>query len=413
MNNPSGRVFGLAGRGSAGLACDENGVTLGVVDLVRVRASMNAMGRRYCDVRPAREIRQVLQTAYGPQPDAVVLHLHQGLRRTAAWIEAGDLGRAGVEAVLLRLPDLTVAAMVRLAEFVQLEKRGAGGEAAWVNEPRIPQGQAGGGRWTTDGVAAPGEAAKPVQIASGGSSGGNEDNASPERPSPEWRVLPLDDGVYRPDVDHSVLLPAGGAEDDEALPFGSNGPPDDFTSLQEVFPGLRDAPALAIPLAPIDGFLGITASANTANLDATMMQYRYLIAQIRTVKPGFVDDELLPPGGIAGLSWQGRVNLLDDLRMERAAAFYTVRGEVGPLQVETLRFLQDAVDSAYANGVNEYNAGRLQPRLSREEAIGSYVDAMVRRDLREQFNNYQLNYGSSAGIRINNRDYDTSSNVNS
>jgi hypothetical protein len=59
---------------------------------------------------------------------------------------------------------------------------------------------------------------------------------------------------------------------------------------------------LAIPLAPIDGFLGIGAMANAANLGATMLQYRYLIAQITAVDPRFVDWEILPPGGIAGLS---------------------------------------------------------------------------------------------------------------
>ena len=144
-------------------------------------------------------------------------------------------------------------------------------------------------------------------------------------------------------------FPTGGAEGEEPR-AGSNGPPEDFTSLHEVFPGLRDAPGLAIPLAPIDSFLGLSALADDANLVAMMGQYRYLIRQIKAVDPSFADKEVLPPGGIAGLSWQGRSNLLDGLRMQRAAAFCKVRGDVGPLQVETLRFLQNAVDRAYAAG---------------------------------------------------------------
>ena len=57
--------------------------------------------------------------------------------------------------------------------------------------------------------------------------------------------------------------------------------------------------------------------------------------------------------------------------MERAVAYYRMRGDVGPLQVETLRFLQDAVDAAYPEAVADADAGRLQPRLSREQAIGT------------------------------------------
>jgi hypothetical protein len=152
-------------------------------------------------------------------------------------------------------------------------------------------------------------------------------------------------------------------------------------------------------LAPIDGFLGISASADAANL----------IAQIKAVDPSFVDNELLPPGGIAGLSWQGRNNLIDDLRMERAVTFYEVLGDAGPLQVETLRFLQKTVDDAYANAVKEYDAGRLKSYLSREEAVGNDVDRNVRQQLRDYFDTYNIVYGPRGNITINNRDYDTSS----
>ena len=53
----------------------------------------------------------------------------------------------------------------------------------------------------------------------------------------------------------------------------------------------------------------------------TTAQYRSLVADIKRVDPIFADDELLPPGGIAGLTWEGRDNLINNLRMQRAAAF--------------------------------------------------------------------------------------------
>jgi hypothetical protein len=392
MTMPLGRSYRLVARGGPGLACDKDGVTLGVVELARAR--LDAAGVRRCEVRPPDDIVQVLRAAYGPQPDEVVQRLHRGLRRAAAWIEVDDLGRAGVEAVMLGLPDLTPGAMAKLAGIADIEKGGA----AWENEPRIPAGQPGGGRWTTDDGGALTADVKP--------SGDSTPAASPRR---ERLALPLDDGVYRPGVNDPVLIPTGGADEDEEPRAGSNGPPDDFTSLEEVFPGLKDAPGLAIPLAPVDGFLGISALADAANLGATMLRHRALIAQIKAVDPGFADKEILPAGGIAGLSWQGRANLLNSLRMQRAAAFYKMRGDVGPLQVETLRFLQDAIDRAYAEGVEKYDAGRLQPRLSRQEAIGNYVDVEVREELQALFNRHNISYGPRQNITINSRDYDSAS----
>lgn len=392
MNMPLGHAYRLVSRGGVGLACDENGVALGAVELVS--AYLDVRGKRRCAVRSPREIGKVLGLAYGPQPDSIALRLHRGLSRAAAWIEADDLGRAGVETVMLRLPDLTPAALTKLARMENLEK----GDA-WRNQPRVPPGQTGGGEWTTDGGGAPTDGNRPVGDAS-----------SVWDTPPRGRLaLPLDDGVYRPGVDSPFLIPTGGPEPDEEPRFGSNGPPDDFTSLQEVFPGLKDAPALAIPLAPVDGFFGFSALADEANLAATMLQYRFLVAQIKTLNPGFVDEELLPEGGIAGLSWQGRINLINRLRLERAATLYRFNGDIRLLQVEVLRFLQNAVDAAYDEGVKEYLAGRLKPRLSREEAIGNFVDVTVRRSLQNLLNTYSISYGPNGNATINNRDYDTSS----
>jgi hypothetical protein len=119
------RLAPLARRG--GLACDRAGVALGPADLVRVSEDA---GRRSYEMPPRMALARILGAAYGPQPESVVLRIHRGLRRAAAAIEAGDLCLAGIEAVLLRLPDLTRRA---LAEIAELEKSGS-----WENQPRFP-----------------------------------------------------------------------------------------------------------------------------------------------------------------------------------------------------------------------------------------------------------------------------------
>ena len=65
---------------------------------------------------------------------------------------------AGIEAVMLALPELNTEAMAKLAWFADLEK---GGDS-WDDEPRLPVGQPGGGQWTTGG--APGASAPRPQL---------------------------------------------------------------------------------------------------------------------------------------------------------------------------------------------------------------------------------------------------------
>ena len=62
----------------------------------------------------------------------------------------------------------------------------------------------------------------------------------------------------------------------------------------------------------------------------------------------------------------------------------------------------------YADGLKKYNAGILSPRLSKEEAVGNYMDGVVRQNLRDLFNYHAISFGSGRSITINNRDYDTS-----
>jgi hypothetical protein len=105
MNIALERSYRLVPRGDMGLACDKDGVALGAAELVRFIP--DERGARRFEVRPTDEVGRILKAAYGGQPDDVVLRLHAGLRRVAASIEAGELCRAGIGAVLLGFPDLT------------------------------------------------------------------------------------------------------------------------------------------------------------------------------------------------------------------------------------------------------------------------------------------------------------------
>lgn len=380
MISPFERWYRLVPRGGAGLVCDDSGIALGAVDLAP--AHRNANGIYRCEVRSEAEVGRVLTLAYGQQADARVARLHRGLRRAAGWIEAGDLCLASLETVMLRLPDLTAEGMAKLAEAADLEKGGT----AWQDQPRRPGGESGGGQWTSgDG----GSAAEPEQ---------------PDEAVHEGRSVALDDGVYRPGVDHPAITPVAA---EEAESRGSNGPPpDEVTSLKQVFPGFEPGVTAAI-LAPVDGVLGFSALADEANLEATMAAYRRLTAEIKEVDPSFVDAELLPEGGIAGLSFEGRNSLIDHLLMTRASAYYRLRGDAGRLQVETLRFLQKSVDGAYTKAIEEYDAGRYNPRLPRDVAVGQHMDGNVRRGLKELFSMYKIPYGPGTEIIVNNRDHNS------
>ncbi len=60
------RAYRLVPRGAAGLACDDDGVALGPVQLVE--AVTDASGRRSYRLRPAAAVTQALRLAYGSAP---------------------------------------------------------------------------------------------------------------------------------------------------------------------------------------------------------------------------------------------------------------------------------------------------------------------------------------------------------
>jgi hypothetical protein len=225
----------------------------------------------------------------------------------------------------------------------------------WRLQPRAPKGTAEGGQWTNGG------ATKPAQ-SDGPKSRGGRPPQNHNRPGPD--------------------------------------------SLQQIFPGIPNAPASTI-LAPVDELLGLSAPGRAANREATRNLSQSLIQEIRRIDPSYSPPDLAEPSGFPN-SIAGRNNYLAVLRADLAAAVYQRTGEPAPMQVETLRFMQSRVDAAYARALRELEAGNLAPRLSRGEAIGNYIDRAVRDEMRSFFGGRGINWSSDSQIGVQRREYDSS-----
>jgi hypothetical protein len=126
----------LATRGGDGLCCDARGVGLGPVTLVE---AADASGRRVYRVRPDEEVARALSLAYDPLTSAYLARRLSGLAVAARALEAGDMAKAMVATVLLKLPPLSAAALPKLARDPALRKYSA-------DQPRDERG-----RWSRDG----------------------------------------------------------------------------------------------------------------------------------------------------------------------------------------------------------------------------------------------------------------------
>lgn len=133
MTHPLASMRRLAPRNGAGLACDHDGIALGPAVLVEKTAGPSAT---YC-LRPRAEIERALTLAYGRLAASDVTRWHAGINAAARALQAGDLARAAVIAVQLRLPALTTEAVSKLAADRHLKKYSP-------DQPRDERG-----RWTS------------------------------------------------------------------------------------------------------------------------------------------------------------------------------------------------------------------------------------------------------------------------
>lgn len=170
---------------------------------------------------------------------------------------------------------------------------------------------------------------------------------------------------------------------------GNRGPAlKDPMTLERTFPGLRNAPEGSI-IALADHALDITGPASRLTAELADAEVKSLIQQIRKVDPDFQFDSVGTPTTL-----DGQINQVKTLRMHRAAKLYNVKGDVKPLQVEVLRRMQASTDQAYEDGQALFEAGRLKPRLSRNEAVGNFIDRAVRKDMKKLLAQYWDRTGS-------------------
>lgn len=176
----------------------------------------------------------------------------------------------------------------------------------------------------------------------------------------------------------------------------------DAMTLEQTFPGLQTAPGGAI-LVVADNFFDLMGPANAAQVALLDGWSRKVMSEIKAVDPAWRYDRLGPVNSV-----QGRTKELSYLRFQRAAVLLKVKGATGPLQVETLRFVQQRADDSYEQGLALLEAGRLTPRLSDREALGNYVDARVRRALRIRYNQHDIDSAGKGPVRVNRRENDSS-----
>ena len=185
------------------------------------------------------------------------------------------------------------------------------------------------------------------------------------------------------------------------------GPLNDPLTLSRVFPGLGSASPTGATAADrvfflADGVLGLTGPAQQMTAEMNARYAAVLIEQIKGIDPNYRFQSFGVPETV-----EGQENVIRDLRLDRAAAYYQMKGELRPLQVETLRALQRRADKAYEEGKLLFAAGRLRPRLSREEAIGNYVDRETRASLREVYTARNIIPTKAGPVRVIGREYDT------
>jgi hypothetical protein len=150
------KMFKLStGPGGLGLSCSEKGLTLAGVPLLR-------RDERGFIPRPQAEIQQLINRAYGTGADTI--SVMRGLSVVARALNSGEMARAMVAAVQLRLPELDWNGAVRIAHAEDVLAKYSS------DQPRDWHG-----RWTCEGDGDGPEALIPVAFIPG-------TQARPDRP---------------------------------------------------------------------------------------------------------------------------------------------------------------------------------------------------------------------------------------
>lgn len=223
--------------------------------------------------------------------------------------------------------------------------------------------------------------------------------------APKALATGFDDGVFRPQRSTAALLKPAQFEVESRSRSRSNY--DALIrpmTLERVFPGWAGA-AAGVIINPADDFFQVSGPARELTAELTKNRTNQLISQIMTIDPKYRFDSLGFPQ-----TPQGMANQLNQLQRVRAATFYRMRGEIRPLQVEALKFLQDSVDKSYEDGTRMLREGKLNVRLSPNEALGNYIDGQTRKDFRTLNRWLNIPTGRGEPVQINRRHYDTREN---
>jgi hypothetical protein len=173
-------------------------------------------------------------------------------------------------------------------------------------------------------------------------------------------------------------------------------------TLVQTFPGLQNRPAGAI-IALADNILDFQGPARELRAEVTREWSNLLINQIKAIDPSYRFASLGFPETL-----EGQISQLNLLRFTRAAAFMKLKGELRPMQVETLRFVQVTTDRAYKDGRALLRTGKLKVRLSEQETLGYFIDRRVREKLRERYNQGGIDSAGKGPVRVNRRENITS-----
>jgi hypothetical protein len=302
--NPKGR----------GLRCDGGGLFLGSHALLRRDRQGNF------EPRPVADLQTLLGRVYGG--DANWDSRIRSVELVAKALNEGEMARAMMTAVLNCLPDPGGPIGIADVDSV-LAKAGFN-----PDEPRDERG-----RWTSAGLGDEADIA----------SGGNADRwgASGDVRSAGIQLADTSESdAYNDPVTQAaaraaaretselgntsnIILAAAEGEDDRDPRFGIGGnyPPPD-----ELIPQRLQRSPLGPPVQFLDNLLGISEPGDEANLEVAELQMRALLHRIHEVDPNFVYESVAPPGGVAAMSWQGRLNVINSLQADLAAAIYRIRG---------------------------------------------------------------------------------------
>jgi hypothetical protein len=378
------------------LRCDDGGLFLGRDALLQRDRQSNF------EARPVAELRTVLGRVYGDEANWE--SRVRSVKLVASALNKGEMARAMMTAVLMRLPDPGGAIRIADADGV-LAKAGFN-----PNESRDERG-----RWTSGGSNGEAKIASDIdgdrertnanfrsagiQLADAGLSDAVDD------PVTQAAARAVETGTSERDDTPNIVLAAAEGEDERDSRFGIGG---NYPPPEELIPQRLQQSPVGPAVQFLDNLLGISEPGDDANLEVAELQQRALLHGIHEIDPNYVYESIAPPGGLAAMSWQERLNVINGLQADLAAAIYRVRGDIRPLQEVTLEFMQRTTNAAYDDGVQLYNTGMLNVRLSPAEAIGNYMDGIVRLDLRQFYNGLSIALGPGSAIRVNSRAYDTS-----